>query len=87
MTTTVQDRNRYGTGVVGFPGSEGILPSRSDNSSHTVFSENRSRIEWPCQSLDANGVGDAKFEGRMPSLRLQVDRVVIAVGKDDFGQV
>ena len=33
------------------------------------------------------GVGDAKFEGRMPSLRLKVDHVVIAVGKDDFGQV
>ena len=33
------------------------------------------------------GIGDAKFEGRMPSLRLLVDQVVISVGKDDFGHV
>ncbi|MDE2889779.1 MAG: hypothetical protein OXR72_16365 [Gemmatimonadota bacterium] len=33
------------------------------------------------------GVGDAKLDGRMPSLRLRVDHVVVAVGEEDCGQV
>ncbi len=87
MATAVQDRNRFVTGAVGVPGSEGILPSTSDNSSHTVFSVTRCGIEWTVSLSTGIGVGDAKFEGRMPSLRLQVDHVVIMVRRDDFGQV
>ena len=32
-------------------------------------------------------MGDAKFEGRMPSLRLRVDHVLIAIEKNDLGRV
>ncbi|MDE2889033.1 MAG: hypothetical protein OXR72_12555 [Gemmatimonadota bacterium] len=43
-SASVQDMYGFRTGVVGVPGSEGILPSTSDDSSHTVFSANRYRV-------------------------------------------
>ena len=83
--------SRTGTNLrpvwLAFPGARASCPRRRQTRRTQCFPRTGVGLNGRVSPSTRIGIGDAKFEGRMPSLRKFVDHAVIVLGIADFGQV